>query len=96
MNGQRKQGCALSLPDGCHKVVLRRGAYPAYGGKPLCLFGSGESCMLADHWDHFVFVRYSHRRNLLAMTESEAFRKGQHYRNAGLERMVIFMGEQAW
>ncbi len=75
--------------------LLRRGAFPVYGGKPLCLFGSSEACMLADHWDHFVFVRYPQRRNLLAMTESEAFRNGQHHRNAGLERVAIFMGEQA-
>jgi uncharacterized protein (DUF1330 family) len=75
--------------------LLRRGAYPVYGGKPLCLFGSLEDCMLADRWDHFIFVRYPQRRNLLATIESDEFHKGQVHRDAGLERVAIFMARNA-
>ena len=71
--------------------LLRRGAYPVYGGKPLCLFGSRKDCMLEDQWDHFIFVRYPQRRNLLATIESDEFHKGEIHRNAGLERVAIFM-----
>jgi hypothetical protein len=75
--------------------LLRRGAYPVYGGKPLCLFGSHEDCMLADRWDHFIFVRYPQRRNLLATIESDEFHKGEVHRDAGLERVAIFMAKKA-
>ncbi|MGR9013067.1 MAG: Dimeric alpha-beta barrel [Gammaproteobacteria bacterium] len=71
--------------------LLRRGAYPVYGGKPLYLFGRSEDCMLADHWDHFIFVRYPQRRNLLATIESDEFHNGEVHRDAGLERVAIFM-----
>jgi hypothetical protein len=77
------------------RELLRRGAYPVYGGKPLCLFGSREDCMLADHWDHFIFVRYPQRRNLLAIIESDDFHKGEVHRNAGLERVALFMAKKA-
>lgn len=75
--------------------LLRRGAYPVYGGKPICLFGCREDCMLADSWNHFIFVRYPQRRNLLAMIESDEFHKGEVHRNAGLERVAIFMAKKA-
>lgn len=75
--------------------LLRRGAYPVYGGKPICLFGSHRDCMLADRWDHFIFVRYPKRRNLLATIESDEFHKGEVHRDAGLERVAIFMAKKA-
>ena len=75
--------------------LLRRGAYPVYGGDPICLFGSREDCMLADSWDHFIFVRYPQRRNLLATIESDEFNKGEVHRDAGLERVAIFMAKKA-
>jgi len=74
--------------------LLRRGAYPVYGGKPICLFGNHEDCMLADSWDHFIFVRYPQRRNLLATIESDEFHKGETHRDAGLERVAIFMAKK--
>ncbi|WP_040578544.1 hypothetical protein [Methylomicrobium album] len=74
--------------------LLRRGAYPVYGGHPLFLFGSRKDSMLADRWDHFIFVRYPQRRNLLATIESDEFRKGEVHRDAGLERVAIFMAKQ--
>jgi hypothetical protein len=75
--------------------LLRRGAYPVYGGKPICLFGNRKDCMLADQWDHFIFVQYPKRRNLLATIESDEFHKGQVHRDAGLERVAIFMTRKA-
>jgi hypothetical protein len=75
--------------------LLRRGAYPVYGGKPICLFAGREDCMLADSWDHFIFVRYPQRRNLLATIESDEFHKGEVHRDAGLERVAIFMAKNA-
>jgi uncharacterized protein (DUF1330 family) len=75
--------------------LLRRGAYPVYGGRPLCLFGRSEDCMLVDHWDHFILVYYPQRRNLLATIESDEFHKGQVHRDAGLERVAIFMARKA-
>lgn len=74
--------------------LLRRGAYPVYGGNPICLFGSREDCMLADSWDHFILVRSPQRRNLLATIESEEFHKGQVHRDAGMERAAIFMAKK--
>ncbi|WP_028582124.1 hypothetical protein [Desulfogranum japonicum] len=74
--------------------LLRRGAYPVYGGTPVCLFGNREDCMLSDSWDHFIFVRYPQRRNLLATIESDEFHKGEVHRDAGLERVAIFMGKE--
>jgi len=74
--------------------LLRRGAFPVYGGKPLCLFGSRNDCMLSDRWDHFIFVRYPQRRNLLATIESNEFHKGEVHRDAGLERVAIFMAKK--
>jgi hypothetical protein len=71
--------------------LLRRGAYPVYGGKPVYLFSNREDCMLADSWDHFIFVRYPQRRNLLATIESDEFHKGEVHRDAGLERIAVFM-----
>ncbi len=75
--------------------LLRRGAFPVYGGKPVCVFSNREDCMLADRWDHFIFVRYPQRRNLLAMIESDEFHKGEVHRDAGLERVAIFMAKKA-
>ncbi|NOU49066.1 Dimeric alpha-beta barrel [Pseudoalteromonas sp. JBTF-M23] len=75
--------------------LLRRGAYPVYGGKPICIFSSDKDCMLAQHWDHFIFVRYPQRRNLLATIESEEFNKGEVHRDAGLQRVAICMGKEA-
>jgi hypothetical protein len=75
--------------------LLRRGAYPVYGGKPICLFWNREDCMIADHWDHFIFVRYPQRRNLLATIESDEFHNGQAHRDAGLDRVAIFMAKKA-
>lgn len=74
--------------------LLRRGAFPVYGGKSICLLDSDDDCMLADRWDKFIFVRYSQRRNLLAIIESDEFSKGQVHRDAGLERAVIFMASE--
>jgi len=71
--------------------LLRRGAYPVYGGKPICILCHSKNCMLADRWDHFIFVRYPQRRNLLATIESDEFHKGEAHRDAGLERVAIFM-----
>lgn len=75
--------------------LLRRGAFPVYGGKPICLLETQSNCMLADRWDKFIFVRYPQRRNLLAIIESDEFVKGQIHRDAGLERVAIFMGREA-
>lgn len=75
--------------------LLRRGAFPVYGGKPICLLEGGSDCMLADRWDKFIFVRYPQRRNLLATIESDQFIKGQIHRDAGLERVAIFMATRA-
>lgn len=71
--------------------LLRRGAFPVYGGKPICLLDGDKDGMLADRWDKFIFVRYPQRRNLLAIIESDEFNNGQVHRDAGLERAVIFM-----
>jgi|GEM_PF-1314262 len=72
--------------------LLRRGAYPVYGGKPIgILIGSADS-MLADTWSKFILVYYPQRRNLLAMIEGDEFKSGQRHRDAGLERVAIFMG----
>lgn len=72
--------------------LLRRGAYPVYGGKPIgILIGSGVN-MLADNWSKFILVYYPQRRNLLAMIEGKEFKSGQYHRDAGLERVAIFMG----
>ena len=49
--------------------------------------------MLVNYWDHFIFVRYPQRRNLLATIESEEFHKGEVHRDAGLERVAIFMAK---
>ncbi len=75
--------------------LLRRGAYPVYGGKPISLYCSSNDCMLIDDWDHFIFVRYPQRRNLLATIESDEFNNGQVHRDAGLERVAIFMANKA-
>ena len=75
--------------------LLRRGAYPVYGGKPICLMEISDDCMLFDRWDHFILVRYPQRRNLLAMIESDEFHNGQIHRDAGLERVAIFMANKA-
>ena len=75
--------------------LLRRGAYPVYGGKPISLYCSSNGCMLMDDWDHFIFVRYPQRRNLLAIIESDEFNKGEVHRDAGLERAAIFMANKA-
>jgi hypothetical protein len=74
--------------------LLRRGAFPVYGGKPICLLIGNNDCMLADSWDKFIFVRYPQRRNLLATIESDEFSKGEHHRDAGLERVAIFMTKE--
>ena len=62
-----------------------------YGGRPICLLIGDRDCMLADKWDKFIFVRYPQRRNLLATIESKEFHHGQIHRDAGLERVAIFM-----
>ena len=72
--------------------LLRRGAYPVYGGKPLGLLVGGGENMLSDNWSKFILVYYPQRRNLLAMIEGEEFKRGQYHRDAGLERVAIFMG----
>ena len=72
--------------------LLRRGAYPVYGGKPLGIL-IGDDTMLSDDWDKFILVYYPQRRNLLAMIEGDAFKSGQRHRDAGLERVAIFMGK---
>jgi len=72
--------------------LLRRGAYPVYGGKPLGILAGGENNMLYDNWSKFILVYYPQRRNLLAMIEGEEFKSGQHHRDAGLDRVAIFMG----
>ena len=72
--------------------LLRRGAYPVYGGKPLGIFVGKENNMLYDDWSKFILVYYPQRRNLLAMIEGEDFMSGQYHRDAGLDRVAIFMG----
>lgn len=73
--------------------LLRRGAYPVYGGKPLGIVTSKkENNMLYDDWSKFILVYYPQRRNLLAMIEGEEFMSGQFHRDAGLDRVAIFMG----
>ncbi len=74
--------------------LLRRGAYPVYGGKPVCLFGKSDTCVLADDWDHFILVRYPQRRNLFSLLESEDFQNGMVHREAGLSRAVVLMGKE--
>lgn len=72
--------------------LLRRGAYPVYGGKPLGILAGKNSNMLYDTWSKFILVYYPQRRNLLAMIEGEEFKSGQYHRDAGLDRVAIFMG----
>jgi hypothetical protein len=72
--------------------LLRRGAYPVYGGKPLGILAGKENNMLYDDWSKFILVYYPQRRNLLAMIEGEEFMSGQYHRDAGLDRVAIFMG----
>jgi len=72
--------------------LLRRGAYPVYGGKPLGILIGGDDNILFDNWSKFILVHYPQRRNLLAMIEGDEFKSGQHHRDAGLERVAIFMG----
>jgi len=72
--------------------LLRRGGYPVYGGKPIGILIGDDNSMLADDWSKFILVYYPQRRNLLAMIEGDEFKSGQHHRDAGLERVVIFMG----
>jgi uncharacterized protein (DUF1330 family) len=50
--------------------------------------------MLNDNWSKFVLVHYPQRRNLLAMIESDEYKKSQYHRDAGLERVAIFMGSR--
>lgn len=72
-------------------LLLRRGAYPVYGGKPLgVLYGAKN--MLYDDWDKFILVYYPQRRNLLSMIESEEYQASQYHRDAGLDRVAIFIG----
>lgn len=75
--------------------LLRRGAFPVYGGAPICLLIGESDCMLADRWDHFIFVRYPRRRDLFSIIESADFENGEHHRDAGLERATIFMAKGA-
>lgn len=72
--------------------LLRRGAYPVYGGKPLGILAGKSSNMLYDTWSKFILVYYPQRRNLLAMIEGEEFKSSQYHRDAGLDRVAIFMG----
>lgn len=74
--------------------LLRRGAYPVYGGKPLGILMGSANNMLFDNWSKFILVYYPQRRNLLAMIEGKEFMSGQHHRDAGLERVAIFMGSK--
>ena len=74
--------------------LLRRGAHPVYGGTPLGFLRCDEESMLADEWSHFIFVRYPQRRNLLSIIEGKEFSAGQHHRDAALERVAIFMGDE--
>jgi uncharacterized protein (DUF1330 family) len=74
-------------------LLLRRGAYPVYGGKPIGIL-YGDDNMLNDNWSKFVLVHYPQRRNLLAMIESDEYKKSQYHRDAGLERVAIFMGSR--
>lgn len=72
-------------------LLLRRGAFPVYGGKPIGLL-YGANNMLNDTWDKFVLVHYPQRRNLLSMIESEQYKSSQYHRDAGLDRVAIFIG----
>ena len=73
------------------RQLLRRRAYPIYGGKPICLLTSEHDDMLLERWDHFVFVHYPQRRNLLSMIESDEFQQGEIHRDAGLARVAVMM-----
>ncbi len=75
--------------------LLRRGAFPVYGGKPLCFLVGGEEGVLADRWDKFIFVRYPRRRDLFYIIESDEFHRGECHRDAGLERSVVLMASGA-
>ena len=44
--------------------------------------------------DSPLLVHYPQRRNLLAMIESDEYKKSQYHRDAGLERVAIFMGSR--
>jgi hypothetical protein len=68
------------------------GWYPVYGGKPLGILAGDENNMLYDNWSKFILVYYPERRNPLAMIEGKEFKSGQHHRDAGLDRVAIFMG----
>ncbi len=72
--------------------LLRRGAYPVYGGNPLGILAGKNNNMLYDDWSKFILVYYPQRRNLLGMIEGEEFKSGQYHRDAGLDRVAIFMG----
>jgi len=72
-------------------LLLRRGAFPVYGGKPIGIL-HGVNNMLNDTWDKFVLVHYPQRRNLLSMIESEQYKSSQYHRDAGLDRVAIFIG----
>ncbi len=39
--------------------------------------------MLADRWDHTIFVHYPQRHNLLATIESDEFHKGEAHSDGG-------------
>jgi hypothetical protein len=77
------------------RELLRRQAYPVYGGKPICLLVSNNDDMLLERWDHFVFVRYPHRRNMLSMIETDEFQKSEIHRDAGLARVAVLMASSA-
>ncbi len=72
-------------------LLLRRGAFPVYGGKPIG-FIYGQKNMLYDTWSKFILVHYPQRRNLLSMIESAEYKSSQYHRDAGLERVAIFIG----
>lgn len=65
---------------------------PRDGGKPIGILIGDDNSMLADDWSKFILVYYPQRRNLLAMIEGDEFKSGQRHRDAGLERVAIFMG----
>jgi hypothetical protein len=49
---------------------------------------------MIDHEYSFIFVHYPQWRNILATIESK-FIEGEAHRDAGLERVAIFMAQKA-
>lgn len=75
--------------------LLKRGAFPVFGGQPICLIEKEEyRTSLADRWDQFVLVRYRRRSDLFELLETPEFVQSQPFRSAGLKRAIVFMAKK--